>query len=339
MATKNGEKLLYEDVSYIVRGTCFDLYKKFGGVFKESFINRALVAALKQKNLKVETQKRIDIIYNGEKIGVYVPDINLDDKILIELKVKPFLIKEDDRQFWYYLKGLEYKLGFLMNFGTRKLEIKRRIYIYDKARESNPCLSASKNIQNPRSSASINKAFTLVELLIAVGLFIAVISIASVAFIQGLRIQRSTAALMEVNDNVSLVLEQMSREIRTGYRFCAADAPILNLDPVYTGHCDGLADNELAFINALDQEVSYRFEDEAIWKKVVFLGIPDDKKITADNVKINYFNIALSGNDANDDLQPRITISLSVSPTTVRDIKDVKINIQTTISPRLIKDE
>ena len=44
-----------------------------------------------------------------------------------------------------------------------------------------------------------------------------------------------------------------------------------------------------------------------------FLG-RDYKKLTADNVKINYFNIVLSGNDSGDNLQPRITISLSVSP-------------------------
>jgi len=40
MTTKNGEALLYEKDSYIVRGACFDVYKKFGGAFnfKEKII-------------------------------------------------------------------------------------------------------------------------------------------------------------------------------------------------------------------------------------------------------------------------------------------------------------
>jgi len=134
MATKTGENLLYEKESYLIRGACFDLYKKFGGAFKETVINKALVTELKQKGLLVETQKRIEITHRGEKIGVYVPDIIVGDKILIELKVKPFLIQEDAKQFWYYLRGSNYKLGFLVNFGSRKLEIKRRVY--DKARYS-----------------------------------------------------------------------------------------------------------------------------------------------------------------------------------------------------------
>src|SRR3989338_9014864 len=132
MATKTGEKLLYKDASYLIRGACFDLYKKFGGAFKESIINNALVVELKSKGLSVETQKRIDITHGGQKVGVYIPDIIVNGEILIELKVKSFLMQEDDRQFWHYLKSSEYHLGFLINFGSRKLEIKRRIY--DKAR-------------------------------------------------------------------------------------------------------------------------------------------------------------------------------------------------------------
>ncbi|OGE80856.1 MAG: hypothetical protein A3B13_02460 [Candidatus Liptonbacteria bacterium RIFCSPLOWO2_01_FULL_45_15] len=132
MATKNGEKLLYEDLSYQIRGACFDLYKKFGGDFKETAINKALFLELQSRKLRVENQKRIDIFHNNEKIGVYIPDLIVEDKILIELKVKQFLSRSDDRQFWRYLKGSNYKLGFLINFGPQKLEIKRRVF--DKAR-------------------------------------------------------------------------------------------------------------------------------------------------------------------------------------------------------------
>ncbi|MEE8131745.1 MAG: type II secretion system protein [Candidatus Paceibacterota bacterium] len=186
------------------------------------------------------------------------------------------------------------------------------------------------------------KGFTLIELLVATGLFVVVISIVSASFIQALRAQRSITALMEANDNVSLVLEQIAREIRTGYRFCTKDYPIpttiADNPDIPVNYCSGLGDDELVFVNANNQVVWYKFENEAIWKGTedIFLG-RDYKKITADNVKINYFNIILSGNDSKDGLQPRITISLSISPTG-RDIKDVKTNIQTTISARLIDD-
>ena len=40
----------------------------------------------------------------------------------------PFLPKEAETQLIYYLKGTNFKLGLLVNFGSTKLEIKRKIW-------------------------------------------------------------------------------------------------------------------------------------------------------------------------------------------------------------------
>jgi len=123
---------LYEKESYLIRGACFEIYKTFGGAFKEKIVDRALSKALEKQGLEVEEQKRIDIYFKGEKVGTYVPDKIINNSILLEIKVKLFLTRQDIDQFWKYLKGSKYKLGFLINFGPSKLEIKR--IVYDKAR-------------------------------------------------------------------------------------------------------------------------------------------------------------------------------------------------------------
>ncbi len=126
-------KLLYEDESYKIRGACFEVWKQFGSAFKEKIVEKALAKEFKEKGLPIECQKRIDVLYKGEKVGVYVPDFVVSGKIIIEIKVKPVLIQEDKKQFWYYLRGSYYRLGFLVNFGTKNLEIVRRVY--DSARK------------------------------------------------------------------------------------------------------------------------------------------------------------------------------------------------------------
>ena len=108
------------------------MWKEFKGMFKEAIIDRALTIALEAKKLGVESQKRLDIYFLGKKVGTYVPDKIVNGIILIELKAKPFLTKQDSEQFWKYLKGSEYKLGFLINFSPTRLEIKR--IAYDTAR-------------------------------------------------------------------------------------------------------------------------------------------------------------------------------------------------------------
>ena len=133
MPKKLVKDFLYSKETYLIRKACFKVWKEFGGGFKEKIIDRALTEELTILGLQVESQKSIDVYYRQKRIGSYVPDKIINDKVLLEIKCKPFLTKEDERQFWLYLKGSKYKLGLLINFGSEELEIKRRIY--EKARE------------------------------------------------------------------------------------------------------------------------------------------------------------------------------------------------------------
>jgi len=120
--------LLYRDESYKIRGACFNVYNTLGGGIQEKIIERAMIQELLSEGLELETQLKIDILYKGKKIGVYIPDIVVNKKIIVEIKSKPFLAKEDEKQFWGYLKGSKYKLGFLVNFSPQQLIIKRYVH-------------------------------------------------------------------------------------------------------------------------------------------------------------------------------------------------------------------
>jgi len=122
-------ELLYKQESYIIQGVAFDIYKKFRNRHKEKVYQNSFYYGLKDKNLKVEKEKRIDIFYNGRKVGTYTPDLVVENKIIIEVKVKPKLTQDDIKQFWYYLKSSNYNVGYLINFGASNgVQIIRRIY-------------------------------------------------------------------------------------------------------------------------------------------------------------------------------------------------------------------
>jgi len=129
MQTNNHkEKFLYERESRLIYDACHEVWKQFAGAFKESVIDKALTIACKNRNLIVEDQKRINLFFNGQKVGTYVIDKIINDKVIIELKCKNFLTEQDIRQFWRYLKATNYRLGFLINFSPTKIEIIRRVY-------------------------------------------------------------------------------------------------------------------------------------------------------------------------------------------------------------------
>lgn len=190
-----------------------------------------------------------------------------------------------------------------------------------------------------------NKGFTITELLIAMSIFIILTSIVAGGFINILRNQRVITALMAANDNMGLTMEQIAREIRTGYNFCK------------------ISENKFQFVNANNEVIRYGVELGGIVKGISssfgesssdFCSEAADiwfkfKKITADNVKINKFNIGICGKNIissvlTDDCgsggisyPPRITISIGIT-SAEPDIEKLGIftNIQTTITSRNI---
>jgi len=146
--TNADSKLLYEDLTYKIRGIAFAVKKQLGLGHKEAVYQRALEEELGKNSIRFEKEKSIDIIYSDKKIGTYRPDFIVDDKVIIELKALPFLGKNEEKQLWAYLKGSSYRLALIINFGGKDVEIKR--LVYDTARNL-PRESAS----SPRESAYI----------------------------------------------------------------------------------------------------------------------------------------------------------------------------------------
>ncbi|MBI4120456.1 MAG: elongation factor 4 [Parcubacteria group bacterium] len=117
--------LIYEDLTYKIRGAVFNVYNRLGPAFKENVYHRALEEGLIKTGLTFEREKVIDVLYDDKKVGVYRPDFIVEDKVIIEIKALPFIGKLERQQIWHYLKGSKYRLALLVNFGGRELYIDR----------------------------------------------------------------------------------------------------------------------------------------------------------------------------------------------------------------------
>ena len=126
--TNKVDNFLYEELSYKIRGCAFKVYNQLGFGHKENIYQKALGIELKNENLNFTVEESLPIIYQNEKIGTYRPDFVIDKKIILEIKAVPFMPKSYETQLTYYLKGTNYKLGFIINFGSNKLDIRRRIW-------------------------------------------------------------------------------------------------------------------------------------------------------------------------------------------------------------------
>ncbi len=121
------ENFLHEDLSYKIRGACFNVHNILGGGHKEVIYQKALAIELEKSGIKFEREKFLTISYENENIGVYRPDFLVNGEIILELKAVDVMPKDYEVQLIHYLKSTKLPLGFLINFGPKKVEIRRRV--------------------------------------------------------------------------------------------------------------------------------------------------------------------------------------------------------------------
>lgn len=123
--TDENDKYKYSDLTGMVLKAAFEVHNTLGCGFLEKVYERALIRELKENNLKFEEQVRYKVAYKGEDVGVYVADIVVEAKIIIELKVVNFLTNIHKAQTLNYLRASGNEVALILNFAKPKLEYKR----------------------------------------------------------------------------------------------------------------------------------------------------------------------------------------------------------------------
>lgn len=125
-------RLIFPELSYKIVGILFEVHTALGNRYQEKYYQRAVEVKLKNKNIDYKREIAVDLTIDGEKIGKYFLDFLIDGKIIVELKVKSALVKNDFRQISAYLKASNLKLGILANFYGNSLEYKRILNSFTK---------------------------------------------------------------------------------------------------------------------------------------------------------------------------------------------------------------
>ena len=122
------KQILYKELSYGVVGCFYKVYNTLGPGHKEEVYHRALKIEFDSQRIKYNSKKRLRIEYKGKEVGLYEPDFIIEGKIIIELKSVLHMPNVYEKQLYHYLKGSHYRLGYIINFGSEKIDIRRRIF-------------------------------------------------------------------------------------------------------------------------------------------------------------------------------------------------------------------
>jgi GxxExxY protein len=121
-------ELLYRDEAYTIVGAAMEVHKELGYGFLEGVYHEALEHEFKLRYIPYRREAPISIFYKSAVLAKsYIADFICYDKIIIELKALSKLNSDHKAQVLNYLKAAKFKLGILINFGTKSLEYQRII--------------------------------------------------------------------------------------------------------------------------------------------------------------------------------------------------------------------
>lgn len=114
--------LIYPKLSYLITGICFQTHNEIGRFCREKQYCDLLEQKFKKQN--IQYYREYKIINTGNII-----DFLIENKVILEIKSRPYIKKEDYYQIQRYLQRLNIKLGLLINFRNRYLKPVRIIRI------------------------------------------------------------------------------------------------------------------------------------------------------------------------------------------------------------------
>jgi GxxExxY protein len=124
MDTNKHELIFKEEVFQIV-GCAMEVINEMGHGFLEKPYENALVVEFGLRGIACAQQPQFDLMYKGVKVGVYVPDLIVMDKIVVDTKAIERITDHERGQMLNYLKTTGLRVGVILNFKHAKLEWER----------------------------------------------------------------------------------------------------------------------------------------------------------------------------------------------------------------------
>ena len=122
---KNFSQLIYPKLSYKINRILFKVHNELGRFLNEKQYADAIEKYLLETNIQYEREKILPPSFRGETKGRNRIDFLIENKIILEIKTKRMLTKEDYYQLKRYLVTLNIKLGLLVNFRNQYLRPRR----------------------------------------------------------------------------------------------------------------------------------------------------------------------------------------------------------------------
>ena len=126
---KNRDENAIRELAARIREVAYQLHVYLGTGYLEKVYENALKHRLEKAGLKVRQQVPIRVYdEDGFQVGFYEADLVVNDCMILELKAVSAMTSAHVAQLMNYLKATGVCDGMLINFGSEKFEITKRVH-------------------------------------------------------------------------------------------------------------------------------------------------------------------------------------------------------------------
>ena len=135
-------KLIQEELSRKIIGAAMDVLNELKPGLDEKLYECALTLELQRRGHAVAVQRRFRVFYHSQLIGDLIPDLIVDNRVVVDPKVVGAFNEAHVAQMVGYLTISGLELALLLNFKSAKLEWKRVVRQQEPIEQESPDLHA-----------------------------------------------------------------------------------------------------------------------------------------------------------------------------------------------------
>jgi GxxExxY protein len=134
--------MIHEDLSGEIIGAAMVVLNELKPGLDEKLYERAMIIELKHRGYSVSVQSSYPVSYRGELIGNLIPDLIVDNAVIVDPKVVSCFTDTHVAQMIGYLNITALELALLINFKNARLEWKRVLRSQESDQGNGPDLHA-----------------------------------------------------------------------------------------------------------------------------------------------------------------------------------------------------
>lgn len=118
-------EILEKELVFKIVGCAMRVHREVGRGLREKTYERALCVEFRHTQLAFLQQASFPVFYRGEQIDEFIPDLVVEDRVVVDTKCIAAITDVERGQMLNYVRITGIKVGLLLNFTPASLEWER----------------------------------------------------------------------------------------------------------------------------------------------------------------------------------------------------------------------